>query len=509
MSKPIVSVNHIAVRQRDRWLLDGLSWQINESESWAVIGPNGAGKTTLAKAIAGLLPVVKGKIHYHDFGTIPPADAISYMASDERRNLWRRERGLEHRRDFSGRFTDVTVVRDWIGAGTKILAAKKEKEPFDIIQELNLNLLLEKPIMALSTGEMSRVFLARELFRHPKLLILDEPFDGIDKSGKQALREKLDRLASKGLPIVLITHRPEEMLASTTHVLTIGNGKIIDCSKVSPLRFVDKQKLSDAPETTGPARLTPKSKRTSNLCPTARRPVVEMEGVSVRYADITVLDKINWTVREGEHWAVTGPNGAGKSTLLKLITGDCLQVYANKIRLFGKARGNEQTLWEIRQKFSVVSHELATGYQKQMTAFDVVCSGFFDSVGLYRDCDKERSRIARKWMDRLDLSSISQTLFNHLSQGQRQMLLIARAMVKVPRLLILDEPCAGLDPDNRRHVLQLADRIAVNGVTGLIFITHHEEEIPTSTTHRLVLDGGVVRRNWAIGLETLDDSHGD
>jgi molybdate transport system ATP-binding protein len=220
--------------------------------------------------------------------------------------------------------------------------------------------------------------------------------------------------------------------------------------------------------------------------------LIDMRDAMVRYGETVVLDRLTWTVRSGEHWAISGPNGAGKSTLLKLITGDCLQVYANTIRLFGEARGTGQTLGEIRHRLGVVSHDLASGYQKRMSAMEVVCSGFFDSVGLYRRCDAGQRAAAAGWLDRLGVSSLSQTPFDQLSQGQRQMILIARAMVKPPQLLILDEPCSGLDPENRKKVIELLEGIGAGGGTGLLFVTHHETEIPACITHRLALDGGRV-----------------
>ena len=226
-----------------------------------------------------------------------------------------------------------------------------------------------------------------------------------------------------------------------------------------------------------------------------------MKAVTVRYGDTTVLDRFTWTVKDGQHWAVTGPNGAGKSTLLKLITGECLQVYGNRIRLFGKRRGADQSLWEIRGRLGVVSHDLAAGYQKRMSALDVVCSGFFDSVGLYRHPGPGQIETARRWMTWVGISALSRVPFNQLSQGQRQLVLVTRAMVKSPRLLILDEPCAGLDGKNRQRVLDLVAQIAGTEPTGLIFVSHHENDIPACSTHRLVMDHGTVVRSGPVRIE--------
>jgi molybdate transport system ATP-binding protein len=290
----------------------------------------------------------------------------------------------------------------------------------------------------------------------------------------------------------LITHRPEDLLPAISHVLTIENGRITAAAPVNP----SVRSFFSAPAVpTSNGELNCPRRRTVPGKGNRPRPsglLIDMQAVRVRYGGTVVLDRLTWAVGEGEHWAVTGPNGAGKSTLLKLITGECLQVYANRIRLFGMERGPGQTLGEIRAKLGVVSHELASGYQKRMSALDVVCSGFFDSVGLYRNCDAERIKIARRQLEELGIAALAEPFFDRLSQGQRQMILIARAMVKSPALLILDEPCAGLDPQNRRAVLRLVERIGRSGASGLIFVSHHEAEIPPCTTHRLSLDRGRV-----------------
>jgi molybdate transport system ATP-binding protein len=500
MSTPLITIDGITVRRRDRWLLKGTSWRINVGEQWVMTGANGAGKTTLAKAIAGLFPIVQGKIHYHGFAGQAPGDAIAYVASDARRDIWRAERDLSHQRSFAGRFNDTTTIRQLLERRfpDDLSTAERIARLADDAERFGLDSLLGKPVMAVSTGEMSRVLIAREMIGRPKMLILDEPFEGLDGPGRQTLVAMLDRLAVSGLPILLITHRPEDLLPSTSHVLTLENGRIV---AAAPVNASLNPQLSAPVASTSARQPNPRRRpamTTRSDRPASPGPLIDMQAVRVCYGETIVLDGLDWSVREGEHWAVTGPNGAGKSTLLKLITGECLQVYANRIRLFGRDRGLGQTLWEVRENLGVVSHELSAGYQKSMSALDVVCSGFFDSVGLYRHCTPEQIATARRWMDDLGIATLFDCFFDRLSQGQRQMILIARAMVKSPCLLILDEPCAGLDPQNRGAVLGLVERIGRGGGTGLIFVSHHEREIPNCTTHRLFLDRGRVARQGPV-----------
>ena len=217
-----------------------------------------------------------------------------------------------------------------------------------------------------------------------------------------------------------------------------------------------------------------------------------MKNTTVRYGGHAVLDHINWTVRRGENWAVLGPNGWGKSKLLELITGDNVQGYANEIRLFGRRKGSGETIWEIKEKLNMVSAEFQMRYQKRIPAYDVICSGFFDSIGLYESCTEEQHRAARGWLSLLKMEDLSAKRFDHLSHGQQRLILLARAMVKSPLLMILDEPCDGLDYANRRKVLEFVEFIGSQTATDLIYVTHHKDEMPACITHTLMLDRGRV-----------------
>jgi molybdate transport system ATP-binding protein len=224
---------------------------------------------------------------------------------------------------------------------------------------------------------------------------------------------------------------------------------------------------------------------------------VELRQVSVRYGETVALDRVSWTMRQGEHWGLLGPNGSGKSTLLELIHGDNLQAYANEVWLFGRRRGARageagESLWEIRDRLGFVSARQQTGYRRSLPVLEAVASGFFDSIGLYRRPSQAQLASSERWIDRLGLAEIAARPLLQLSYGQRRLVLIARAMVKEPELLILDEPCAGLDPENRRIVLGLIDRIGGQTDTSLLYVSHRQDELPRCLTHRLRLRAGRV-----------------
>jgi molybdate transport system ATP-binding protein len=493
-SQPFITLENVTLRVGDKWLLPKTSWRINQGENWVIQGPNGAGKTTLANALMGRVAVVQGQIHrhYQQAGQADDCRPVMAMVSSEQyHHLYAREQLLNQMRDFSGKVNDYTQGADLLDLppGRPILARGRRD---DIMTMLASAPLLEKPMTALSSGEMRRLLLCRALLADPLMLILDEPFNGLDADARKVLTRLLDTLAADGTQMVLITHRLEQIPSYFSHVLCLSGGRVC---RQGTRQDVFNALCRDAEQAVG-----------AKDCPTAESScapgqegsdddscssdLIRMRDVSVRFGDKVVLDRLNWTVRAGEHWLVHGPNGAGKSTLLKLITGDHQQAYANEIDLFGRRKGSGETIWDIKQHIGYVSDEFQARYQKQMTGFDVICSGFFDSIGLYRWCSPDQRRIARRWIETLALNDLAGEPYNHLSFGQQRLMLIARAVVKSPRLLILDEPCNGLDNAHRQRILALVDSIGRNGPSSLIYVSHHENDIPACITHKLYLPLG-------------------
>jgi molybdate transport system ATP-binding protein len=282
-----------------------------------------------------------------------------------------------------------------------------------------------------------------------------------------------------GTQIILVTQRIEEVIPGISHVLLIQDGSVTHTGRrsdvITPERMESSQSERNPPsEKRLPALPLPAASKATRA---AADRLVEMKHVTVAYGDLVVFKQLNWTVRQGENWAVVGPNGSGKTSLLGMITGDNLQAYANEVYLFGKKRGEGESIWDIRRRLGVVSPELQLKYQHSLPAREVILSGFFDSIGLYRKTTKEQVALADQWLEFIGMMDRAERPFNRLSYGEKRLMLIARAMVKSPELLILDEPCQGLDRSNRDMVLALMQSIGSGGSTGLIYITHHQEEL--------------------------------
>jgi molybdate transport system ATP-binding protein len=499
---PWITLAEVTVRLRQRWYLKQTSWQMREGEHWAIVGANGSGKTTLARTLLGEVPVVAGRVirHYQADepagGPIEDRDpAMAYVAPEQTRQLVAQARWHDRLMEFSAgngrgscreqRVIDLLLARKAPGASAKSTARVKLTT---LAHQTGIGHLLETPVRALSSGETARVLLARALVRRPRLLILDEPFNGLDACARADLKSLISAQIEQGLKVVLITHRPSELLPEITHLAILGNGRII---AQGPRQLVFPLWQKEAPVQNPPPRSTPRPIALEAAAVSAP-PLIEMRAVSVRYGDRQILDKVSWKMAPGQHWAIAGPNGAGKTTLLALICGDHLQAYANEIYLFGRRRGSGESVWEIKKQIGLVTPHFHAGYQKSLTAFEVVCSGWFDSVGLYRRCTGDQLDQARRQMGSMEIDHLADRDFNRLSHGQQRLVLIARAMVKAPALLVLDEPCAGLDGAFRRALLRRLDAIIAGGTSQLLYVTHHKDERPAGITHTLWLEGGRV-----------------
>jgi molybdate transport system ATP-binding protein len=197
-------------------------------------------------------------------------------------------------------------------------------------------------------------------------------------------------------------------------------------------------------------------------------------------------------MKSGENWVILGPNGSGKTTLLDVISGDNTQAYANEVYLFGRRRGSGESIWDIKERIGIISAEFQIRYRKPITAFGTVLSGFFDSVGLYRNATLMQRDNAERWMEILGIADLADRKFNRLSYGQQRMVLLARSMVKMPMVLILDEPYQGLDRANRRRILDAIDVIGNRSGTHIIYVTHYPDELPVCMTHMLRFEKAIA-----------------
>jgi molybdate transport system ATP-binding protein len=485
MLKPFVTLEEITLRLKDHFIFSEISWEIMSGQNWAVIGPNGSGKSALVGAIAGDVPVVKGRISRHFVE--PVRDAIGYVSFGIHQRIIEREESKDEARYFSGQLYSYDTAREIMFSRCRDGRVSMDTVD-ELLARLGIKHIVDRPVRFLSTGEMRKVVIAISLLKFPRLLILDEPYDGLDHKSKDKLKESITNITDNGTQVILVTHRFEEITDNITHIMCLKNGEVF--AQGTHEEIVTKNlmtRLYDRSTDQEPA--FSKSARQKNGRENEQQEtLVRMQEATVEYEDHIILDNVTWTMKSGQNWAVIGPNGAGKTTLLSLITGENPQVYANDVYLFGKQRGTGESIWEIKEKIGIVSSEFQIHYRKQMNVLDVILSGYFDSIGLYRYATKAQIERAIEWINRLGISYLQSRRFDRISDGEKRMVLVARSMVKDPLLLILDEPCQGLDPANRKTVLELIDHIGHNFTTSLIYVTHNAHEIVSCITHILRLD---------------------
>ena len=330
-----------------------------------------------------------------------------------------------------------------------------------LYQLFGMEPLLDKYIITLSSGELRKFQLAKTLLAQPQTLILDNPFVGLDSDARDLLRNLLRLLADEQqLTVYLVVSRPEDVPDYVTDVINIGdnaddNGPGLSAElrqAIIDLPYKEKEYHSDE--------------------------VVNMNKVSIRYGERTILKDLDWRIMNGERWVLSGQNGAGKSTLLSLICADNPQGYACDISLFGHRRGTGESIWEIKRHIGYVSPEMHRSYHRDIAALRIVASGLKDTVGLYVHSTEEECEQCRWWMRIFGIEHLADRSFLKMSSGEQRLVLLARAFVKDPELLILDEPLHGLDRANRHLAKDVIEAFCERKNKTLIFVSHYKDERP-------------------------------
>ncbi|HUI07241.1 MAG TPA: ATP-binding cassette domain-containing protein [Verrucomicrobiae bacterium] len=478
-AKPIVELAGASLLVGGRLLFRCTNWAIRPGEHWALIGPNGSGKTLFASALTGAVPVVCGELRAPDGGVIhvsfeqqkalagdAPAAARWFSLEEEEAppvHQFLSQDSVEERNPFE------IVARS--RAAARAFAARRRH----VVNLLGIASLLDQPLPSLSNGEMRKLLLARALLRQPRLLILDDPFAALDESFRRHVKAILEKLVRRGtVHLLLIATHPDELPRGITHLLRVDHCRVVGQGRFVPHRA---RELFRATGRKSARRLSVDRKRSD------AEELVRLTGVTVRYGKRVIVENINWTIRRGESWALLGPNGSGKSTLLSLIIGDNPQAYANDVRVFGHRRGDGESVWALKRRIGSVSPELHLHFPESETCLDAVASGFADTYGCFRRPSSRQRAAARRLLARFGLASRANQSFGSLSAGWQRMTLLARALVKSPKLLVLDEPCQGLDAAHRARIIRTVEGLLRH--TTVIYVTHRRDEIP-SGIHRVL-----------------------
>ena len=500
MQLPVLSINHATVRFLNDTLFTGLNFTVNKGQHWALIGESGSGKSALLQTLAGRFNVTGGTVAYPFFNEFtknyPGIDAnltanrlIALVESKHHfRNLSNTSDFYYQQRYNSSDSDDALTVEQYLHSIPTVAAGRDLYWSFEkVITLLNLTELTTKQLIKLSNGETKRLMTAAALLKNPLVLLLDTPLTGLDVQTRQAFNLIIDEIISSGITVIMATS-PYEIPDAITHVAILQNGAIT--SKIPKNQFSPESFLKGDKDEINNDEL--KALLHTNSTKPVYSYIVRMNGVHIKYGEKVILDKINWQITPGERWALLGPNGAGKSTLLSLINGDNPQAYANDIVLFDKKRGTGESIWDIKGKIGFMSPELHQYFPTDNSCLQVIESGYYDTLGLFRPSQKAKAETALRWMKALEIDKYARVLLKNIPASAQRLCLLARALIKNPALLIFDEPCQGLDAHQQHHFKMLIDTIcSISNVT-LIYVTHYQHEIPDSVTKVLRLDKGLM-----------------
>lgn len=436
-------------------------WIIKDKQSWGIFSTEGDIGSLLGNLLCGELLDFSGCLTGN-------GGNIAQVSLSEQQRLLAAELANDDS-EFMDRMDMGSTVYSLIyqQCKDKVLTAK-------LIDDLDLQALQESGFKMLSTGETRRLMLARALAIQPEFLILDEPYAGLDIAHRKALADYLVVL-SRTVQMLVVVSREEEMPEWVNKVALFSQGKldsVMEKSNWDHHPVIEQIKAQSESQSEEMMALIRSHRHSSSF----DNPIFELKNGKVAYTDKTIFTDVNWRIDKGQHWQVKGPNGCGKSTLLGLIFGDHPQCYSNDIQIFGRQRGSGETIWDIKKNIGMVSSALHLQYRVNCNALDVILSGFYDSIGLYQKPTLREQEIAKEWLDILHMSQFATTTFKQLEYGQQRLLLIARAIVKQPTLLILDEPYQGLDYLGRRLVKNTLELIAKENLSQLLYVSHYQED---------------------------------
>ena len=465
--------------RKPEWsMAEPVNFCLEEDEHIAIIGRNGAGKTMFVDMLTGKHPAFPDMVRY---GFDEPYNKLRYIS-------FRDTYGGDNDRTYflQQRWNQMEIDEETPTVGSKLEEAYQlagddtpERRALQkhIYEIFHLEPLLDKYIILLSSGELRKYKLASSLFTNPKVLIMENPFIGLDKETREQLKELLGMLAQEqGLQIILVLAKTDEIPEFITHIVEVKDLRVMPKVNSGQWRVESVEFLRPSG-----------SKNSTLYTLNSNLPIIHFNHVTIRYGARTILKDLDWTVMQGEHWALSGQNGSGKSTLLSLVCADNPQSYACDISLFGHKRGSGESIWDIKRHIGYVSPEMHRSYKQNIPSIEIVASGLKDTIGLYTRPKEDEKIQCRKWLNVFGIGNLEDRMFHEMSSGEQRLVLLARAFVKEPDLLILDEPLHGLDDINRKMVKDIVDDYCKNPEVTLIYVTHYQEELPKCIDHSIYL----------------------
>lgn len=475
----ILNIENLSVQYGAKNILNNLSLTANASDCWVISGESGSGKTSLGKAIAGEIPFQGSiDISFNEQSTLKPQTLFV--------ENWYRFTNLEGDRNFyyQQRYNrqqckdTLTIQKELELFGKQHALDKTLLE--SLLELFDYKKVLDEQLFEISSGEHKKLQLIKAFWLAPQLLIIDQPYTGLDAGSRKKLNHLFERYIANGGALLLLSN-DDELPDVTMHSAAIVNGKLEYNTNLSTKR----------------KQLQPLPSFLKEQPVYTTLDIISMKNVHVKYDEKYVLSDIDWEVKAGDRWLLQGHNGSGKSTLLSLITADHPQAYANDIKLFGVQRGGGESIWDIKKRIGLISPELHWYFDPRATVYESLASGFFDANGLYQSLRYYQKQQLNELLNFLDLANVENELLSNLPLGKQRVALLGRTIIKNPQLLVLDEPCQGLDNEQTQYFNDLVDEISKNGVT-IIYVGHFESQLPKCLVKSFVLENGIPLNNQLL-----------
>jgi molybdate transport system ATP-binding protein len=468
----VFSLEKARLERNGNLLIDDFDWMVKRGECWWVCGENGSGKTTLFEALAGKQHFSGGVLSL-ETGPENFRSSIALVGRDfSFFGYFNKSASFYQQRFFSTGREETPLVSDFIERETGI----PKDQIHSAALEFGFEELLQKRILSLSTGEGRRIILLMLWLTEKYLICLDDPYAGLDADGKLLVNKALRKLLEKNVTI-LISGSNSNYPDVAGNVLQIRNRRIAysgiaqhfeDCPQLQLKNFSIKNYITGGYNYSFSV-------------------AAEMKNITIRYDKEIVQEDFSWRIARGDKWMLTGPNGSGKSTLMSLIYGDNPMAYAYEIVVFDRVRGSGETIWEIKQPMGYFSSELQQFFPRSMTVYEAVLTGFSNHQVIRKDLTEGHYRQADELIEAAGLTELKNTPLYRLSLSKCRIALVCRALVKHPPVVILDEPCQGLDRASTETINNLVDIVCGDEMKTLIYVTHQSEYVPSVISRHLNL----------------------
>lgn len=494
-----IAIKGAKVNYLERNIFQNLEFEMLEGEQWAILSASGMEKTAFLDTILGKTNLSQGQIirefsrEYQQEKTAAGEinsfrDLVSVVSQKYTFTNKSNLQNFYYQQRFNSSESEeaATVWEHLSEVPVKRAGYWNTKNVMDL---LDLERLSDKSLIKLSNGESRRLAIASALLRNPKLFLMDQPMTGLDVGSRAHFTEVLEAMIASGIQVIMATSAGE-IPEAITHVAILEGGKVsqtlrreefhsLDFHQHQALAQFDHRKLDKLIQ--------------AKPIPTFDQ-LVQMNNIHIEYNGKVILDQVNWSVKQGECWVLRGHNGAGKSTLLSLVNGENPQAYANDLTLFDHKRGTGESIWDIKRPIGFVSPELVRYFPSNQTCLKVVLSGLFDTMGLFKKVSSEQEQEAMDWLRLFRIEHIAQKRLNQVPLENQRFCLLARAMIKSPALLILDEAAQGMDDEQRILFRETVNHIGSHPQVSMIYVSHYDEDIPEVVDKELVLEEGKVQR---------------